>query len=121
VRSADRRAFEIRQLADVSHCNLHDYLSRNRQNGYCRSPTAVPLHVTPPFPPALPEAFVTGSSTYPADTRFLTIFQAATIMRVSKRTVYRLVQAGDLEAIMVDRSYRIPYQAVNPQAASTAP
>ena len=53
-----------------------------------------------------------GTRSYPADTRFLTIFEVATIMRVSKRTVYDLVHAGDLEAIKIGGSYRIPDQAV---------
>ncbi len=37
----------------------------------------------------------------------------ATIMRVSKMTVYRLVHSGELEAIRVGRSFRVPEQAVN--------
>jgi excisionase family DNA binding protein len=63
---------------------------------------------------------VTSNSPYPADTEFLTIFQVATIMRLSKRTVYRLVQDGEMEAIKVSGSYRIPHQAVSPRAASAA-
>jgi excisionase family DNA binding protein len=39
-------------------------------------------------------------------------------MRLSKATVYRLVQAGDLEALRVGRAYRIPEHAVQPQAFS---
>ncbi len=34
-------------------------------------------------------------------------------MRVSKMTVYRLVHSGDLEAIRVGRSFRVPERAVN--------
>lgn len=52
------------------------------------------------------------------DTRFLTVFEVAVIMRVSKRTVYRLVHAGDLEAIRVNGSYRIPEHAVRPKSVS---
>jgi excisionase family DNA binding protein len=59
---------------------------------------------------------VTGNISYPAHMRFLTVFEAAAIMRVSKRTVYRLVHAGELEAIKVGGSYRIPNQAVNPHS-----
>jgi excisionase family DNA binding protein len=33
-------------------------------------------------------------------------------MRVSKMTVYRLVHAGDLEAVRVGRSFRVPEKAV---------
>ena len=34
-------------------------------------------------------------------------------MRVSKMTVYRLVHAGDLSAVRVGRSFRVPEQAVH--------
>ena len=47
-----------------------------------------------------------------SDVRFLTVAEVASIMRVSKMTVYRLVHSGELEAIRVGRSYRIPEQAV---------
>ena len=33
-------------------------------------------------------------------------------MRVSKMTVYRLVHAGELEAVRVGRSFRVPENAV---------
>jgi excisionase family DNA binding protein len=48
-----------------------------------------------------------------SDIRFLTVAEVALIMRVSKMTVYRLVQSGELEAIRVGRSFRIPEAAVN--------
>ena len=48
-----------------------------------------------------------------SDVRFLTVAEVALIMRVSKMTVYRLVHSGDLEAIRVGRSFRVPEQAVN--------
>ena len=48
-----------------------------------------------------------------SDVRFLTVTEVATIMRVSKMTVYRLVHSGELEAIRVGRSFRVPEQAVN--------
>ena len=47
-----------------------------------------------------------------SDVRFLTVAEVAAIMRVSKMTVYRLVHSGDLEAIRVGRSFRVPEQAV---------
>jgi excisionase family DNA binding protein len=53
-----------------------------------------------------------GASAPPAGTRFLTIFEVAAIMRVSKRTVYRLVHDGHLEAAKVRGSFRIPEDAV---------
>lgn len=48
-----------------------------------------------------------------ANARFLTVAEVATIMRVSKMTVYRLVHHGELESIRVGRSYRISEHAVN--------
>ena len=48
-----------------------------------------------------------------SDVRFLTVAEVASIMRVSKMTVYRLVHSGELEAIRVGRSFRVPEQAVN--------
>ena len=47
------------------------------------------------------------------DVRFLTVAEVATIMRVSKMTVYRLVHGGELPAVRVGRSFRVPEQAVN--------
>lgn len=45
--------------------------------------------------------------------RFLTVAEVASIMRVSKMTVYRLVHAGDLPAVRVGRSFRVPEDAVH--------
>lgn len=48
-----------------------------------------------------------------AEVRFLTVAEVATIMRVSKMTVYRLVHAGELPAVRVGRSFRVPEKAVH--------
>ncbi len=45
--------------------------------------------------------------------RFLTVAEVAAIMRVSKMTVYRLVHSGELPAVRVGRSYRVPERAVD--------
>lgn len=45
--------------------------------------------------------------------RFLTVAEVATVMRVSKMTVYRLVHAGELGAVRVGRSFRVPEQAMH--------
>ena len=37
----------------------------------------------------------------------LTVGEVAGVMRVSNMTVYRLIQAGDLRATRVGRSYRL--------------
>ena len=47
------------------------------------------------------------------EVRFLTVAEVASIMRVSKMTVYRLVHNGELPAVRVGRSYRVPEQAVH--------
>lgn len=48
----------------------------------------------------------------PAAPRFLTVAEVAGIMRVSKMTVYRLVHGGELAAVRVGRSFRVPEPAV---------
>jgi excisionase family DNA binding protein len=45
--------------------------------------------------------------------RFLTVAEVATVMRVSKMTVYRLVHAGELPAVRVGRSFRVREDDVN--------
>ena len=39
--------------------------------------------------------------------RYVTVAEVADLLRVSNMTVYRLVQAGQLPAVRVGRSYRI--------------
>ena len=39
--------------------------------------------------------------------------EVAALMRVSKMTVYRLVHSGELAAVQVGRSYRVPEKAVH--------
>ncbi|GAA4332995.1 hypothetical protein GCM10023162_37410 [Klenkia terrae] len=46
-----------------------------------------------------------------ADT-FLPVAEVAAMMRVSKMTVYRLVHGGELSAVRVGRSFRVPERAV---------
>ena len=45
--------------------------------------------------------------------QFLTVAEVASIMRVSKMTVYRMVHAGELPAIRVGRSFRVPEDEVH--------
>jgi excisionase family DNA binding protein len=45
--------------------------------------------------------------------QFLTVAEVATLMRVSKMTVYRLVHSGDLPAVRVGKSFRVPEKAVH--------
>ncbi len=44
--------------------------------------------------------------------RFMTVAEVADQIRVSKMTVYRLVHSGELEAVRVGRSFRVPEHAV---------
>lgn len=53
-----------------------------------------------------PESPAAGSS-------FLTVAEVATLMRVSKMTVYRLVHNGELPAVRVGRSFRVHEKAVH--------
>ena len=56
-----------------------------------------------------------GSDNQPVlgGTQFLTVAEVAALMRVSKMTVYRLVHSGELPAVRVGRSFRVPAKAVH--------
>jgi excisionase family DNA binding protein len=60
-----------------------------------------PPRATGPVDPAL------------AEVKFLTVAEVAAVMRVSKMTVYRMVHGGDLPAVRVGRSFRVPEKAVH--------
>ena len=47
-----------------------------------------------------------------SEVKFLTVAEVATVMRVSKMTVYRLVHSGELPAVRVGRSFRVQEDAV---------
>ncbi|SEO65643.1 DNA binding domain-containing protein, excisionase family [Trujillonella endophytica] len=68
-----------------------------------------------PVGPAHPAAMPVGRPAAPApraSVTFLTVAEVASMMRVSKMTVYRLVHAGELSAVRVGRSFRVPERAV---------
>jgi excisionase family DNA binding protein len=46
-----------------------------------------------------------------AGLEFLTVAETATTMRVSKMTIYRLINTGELEALRIGRTFRIPVSA----------
>ena len=54
--------------------------------------------------------------------RLLTVAEVATLMRVSRMTVYRLIRRGQLKAIRVGRNYRVREQDLTAylEAGSTA-
>nr|WP_246100111.1 helix-turn-helix domain-containing protein [Stackebrandtia endophytica] len=62
---------------------------------------------------------VMGSRSLLEEVKFLTVAEVASLMRVSKMTVYRLVHAGDLAAVRVGRSFRVPENAVQDYLAAT--
>ncbi|MFC5369697.1 helix-turn-helix domain-containing protein [Arcanobacterium bovis] len=45
--------------------------------------------------------------------QFLTVAEVAEITRVSRMTVYRMVHAGELPAVRVGSSYRVPRSALD--------
>lgn len=59
----------------------------------------------------MPDTPLAGRSLDQAN--FLTVAEVAAVLRVSKMTVYRLVHAGDLAAVRVGRSFRVPQHAVD--------
>jgi excisionase family DNA binding protein len=52
--------------------------------------------------------------------RYLTVAEVAEIMRLSRMTVYRLVHVGELPAVRVGRSYRVPQEALDAYLASSS-
>lgn len=48
-----------------------------------------------------------------SEMRFFTVAEVASVMRVSRMTVYRLVHSGELPAVRVGRSFRVPQRAVH--------
>ena len=44
--------------------------------------------------------------------QFLTVAEVADAMRVSRMTVYRLVHSGELPAVRVGKSFRVPQDAL---------
>ena len=67
-----------------------------------------------PMAPGTPTP--TGASSAPS---FLTVAEVAAMLRVSKMTVYRMVHSGDLPAMQVGRSFRVPARAVDQYLAAS--
>jgi excisionase family DNA binding protein len=47
------------------------------------------------------------------EVKLLTVAEVAKIMRLSKMTIYRMVNSGTLPALKVGRSIRVPQSAVD--------
>lgn len=52
--------------------------------------------------------------------RYLTVAEVADVMRVSRMTVYRLVHGGELPAVRVGRSFRVPQDALEAYLAASS-
>ncbi|MFP7696274.1 helix-turn-helix domain-containing protein [Trueperella sp. LYQ143] len=48
----------------------------------------------------------------PSAPRFFTVAEVAELTRVSRMTVYRMVHSGELPAVRISNSYRVPRSAV---------
>ena len=48
-----------------------------------------------------------------AGLNLLPVAEVATLLRVSKMSVYRLIHSGELEAVRFGRSFRVPNSAVD--------
>ncbi len=78
--------------------------------GAMRAGRRCPMAVEPP---------TRGSRDAPlAEMKFLTVAEVATVMRVYRMTVYRLVHSGELPAVRVGRSFRVPERAVHEYLSS---
>lgn len=53
-----------------------------------------------------------------ARSRFLTVAEVASLLRVSTMTVYRLIKAAELGAVRVGKSYRIREDDIDRYLAS---
>ena len=62
----------------------------------------------PPSPPTAPEK---GAPLAPG-LELLTVREVATMLRVSKMTVYRLIDAGSLRSLRIGHSLRLPSSSV---------
>ncbi|MDR2453615.1 MAG: helix-turn-helix domain-containing protein [Bifidobacteriaceae bacterium] len=51
---------------------------------------------------------------------FLTVAEVAETLRVSDMTIYRLIASGELRALKVGRSYRIPAESLQEWLADTS-
>lgn len=49
----------------------------------------------------------------PTASRYLTVSEVAAALRVSNMTVYRLVSSGELPAVKIGRSLRLPVDEVD--------
>jgi excisionase family DNA binding protein len=84
--------------------------TRLRERWFAQMPNAQSPDTEPAAGTTRPQLF--GDGTALEDVSFLTVAEVAGVMRVSKMTVYRMVHSGELTAVRVGRSFRVPAKAV---------
>ena len=89
------------------------------------SPTPDPGDRVPPAPPSAPSAplDLAGSATSALATlpEVLTVREAAAILRVGRNQLYQAVTRGELGAVRIGRSIRIPKHALLDLLATASP
>lgn len=55
-----------------------------------------------------------------AHTPYLTVTEAAEILRVHPQVIYRMIRAGDLRHMKIGRQYRIPRAAIDELAGTSS-
>lgn len=60
------------------------------------------------------------TTTIPDDEPLLTVAEVSRALRVSKMTIYRLIDAGELPALRIGRSFRVPESAYRAYLGRTA-
>jgi excisionase family DNA binding protein len=80
-------------------------------------------HAEPPTSPTAPLDLAAGSSTSALATlpEVLTAREAAAILRVGRNQLYQAVARGELAAVRIGRSIRIPKQALLDLLAAASP
>jgi excisionase family DNA binding protein len=87
-----------------------------------RSRSWRPPQAPPPTSPGDPVGLVDSStSTLATLPEVLTVREAAAILRIGRNQLYQAVARGELGAIRIGRSTRIPIQALLALLASTGP
>lgn len=82
----------------------------------CAMPDNKPRDASAPEPAAARARHTAGQAPNDpqlSEMRFFTVAEVAEVMRVSRMTVYRLVHSGELPAVRVGRSFRVPQRAVH--------
>lgn len=59
------------------------------------------------------------SQEMPARATFLTVSEVADYMRLSRMTVYRMIERGEIPALRVGKSFRVPRVALEQIVADT--